>query len=224
MKEPPRHKLHQLHKQRGREDRGRAPQLLDEAAAGSDPFDLFHRWFSEAQAAALPLPEAMTLATVGSGARPSARMVLLKDYGVEGFTFYTNYNSRKAEEIRLNPHASLLFFWVALDRQIRIEGALEKVSRQVSQAYFRTRPRGSQIGAHISPQSRPISSRRELEESYAQLEQSLEGRELLPPENWGGYCLGASYFEFWQGRPDRLHDRFAFRRSTEGWERSRLAP
>ncbi len=197
---------------------------LDESYAGFDPLKLFQRWFNEALQANLPLAEAMAVSTVGRDNRPRSRMILLKDYSIEGFTFYTNYTSRKAEEIAANPQASLLFFWAQLDRQIRIEGKLEKISRQIAQDYYHSRPRGSQISAHASPQSKPVASRKELEDAYRETEEIFHGKEVPLPENWGGYLLRADYFEFWQARSNRLHDRFSFQRSSTGWERKRLAP
>jgi pyridoxamine 5'-phosphate oxidase len=196
---------------------------LVESSAGDNPFELFTTWFNEALKAELPDANAMTLATVASDGRPSARIVLLKGYDDAGFTFFTNYESRKGREIAGNPQASLLFFWPGLERQIRIEGTLQKVEAAESDAYFASRPLGSRIGAWASPQSQPIT-REELEHRSADFTQRLGNNPARPP-HWGGYRLTPQAIEFWQGRPSRLHDRLYFTRSPEGqWNRNRLAP
>ena len=196
---------------------------LVESSAGDNPFELFTTWFNEALKAELPDANAMTLATVASDGRPSARIVLLKGYDDAGFTFFTNYESRKGREIAGNPQASLLFFWPGLERQIRIEGTLQKVEAAESDAYFASRPLGSRIGAWASPQSQPIT-REELEQRSADFTERLGDNPARPP-HWGGYRLTPQAIEFWQGRPSRLHDRLYFTRSPEGqWNRNRLAP
>lgn len=196
---------------------------LVESSAGDNPFELFTTWFNQALKAELPDANAMTLATVASDGRPSARIVLLKGYDDAGFTFFTNYESRKGREIAGNPRASLLFFWPGLERQIRIEGTLQKVDAAESDAYFASRPLGSRIGAWASPQSQPIT-REELEQRSADFTQRLGDNPARPP-HWGGYRLAPQAIEFWQGRPSRLHDRLYFTRSPEGqWNRTRLAP
>lgn len=196
---------------------------LVESSASSNPFELFETWFSEAVKAQLPDVNAMTLATVGDGGRPSARIVLLKGYDSTGFTFFTNYLSRKGKEIAGNPNASLLFFWPGLERQIRIEGELQKVDAAESDAYFNSRPLGSRIGAWASPQSQPIS-RDELEQRSEAFTRKL-GDNPQRPDHWGGYRLNPNAIEFWQGRPSRLHDRLFYTRNAQGhWDRTRLAP
>lgn len=198
-------------------------ELRDEDA-GTDPAALFRRWFEEACAAKLVEPNAMTLATADAAGRPSARIVLLKDYGADGYTFYTNYESRKGEELAANPLAALLFWWDVLHRQVRIEGTVEKVSAADSDAYYRVRPLGSRWGAWASAQSRPVSRAR-LELQAKEAEARL-GDDPPRPPFWGGYRLVPTVMEFWQGRQSRLHDRVRFRRATPdaAWERDRLSP
>ncbi|MFN3555665.1 MAG: pyridoxamine 5'-phosphate oxidase [Bacteroidales bacterium] len=191
-----------------------------------DPLAQFNLWFDQAVYAELPEPNAMTLATAGSYGRVSARVVLLKEVDTTGFVFYTNYNSRKGRDIKENPNASLVFLWLELERQVRIEGILEKVSEQESDEYFRSRPRESQLGAWSSDQSREIASREMLHETFAKIEKQFEGKEIPRPSHWGGYRLVPDRIEFWQGRPGRLHDRILYRIADpdKGWERVRLAP
>ncbi|MDQ7028382.1 MAG: pyridoxamine 5'-phosphate oxidase [Ardenticatenia bacterium] len=191
----------------------------------ANPFEQFRRWFAEAQVAELPEPNAMTLSTASRDGRPSGRMVLLKEVDERGFVFYTNYESRKGHELAKNPWAALTFWWPHMARQVRVEGRVEKVSPAESDAYFRTRPRGSQIGAWASPQSAVLSSRAELEARYRDFEARFAKRDVPRPPHWGGYRLIPDAFEFWQGRLNRLHDRFRYRRGSGGtWVIERLAP
>ena len=192
--------------------------------ADPDPIQQFDRWFQEALAAEPELPEAASLSTAGADGRPSARIVLLKEFDEQGFVFYTNYDSRKGRELDENPHAALVFHWRQLKRQISITGRVDKVSREQSEGYYKTRPRGSQIGAHASRQSQVIGSCKVLEERFAELTAEYEGEEILLPSYWGGYRLHPETLEFWQGRPDRLHDRLLYTRSDGGWQIERLAP
>ncbi|MBP6095304.1 MAG: pyridoxamine 5'-phosphate oxidase [Methyloversatilis sp.] len=197
---------------------------LDEAEAADDPIHQFKVWFTEAGRVVERDPNAMTLATVGDDGRPSARIVLLRGYDDDGFVFFTNYDSRKGQELETNPHASLLLFWAVLERQIRIEGTVSKVSAEESDAYFSLRPLGNRLGAWASPQSREIPSRESLAARIGEFEARF-GTAPPRPENWGGYRLQPEAIEFWQGRADRLHDRLLYRRdAAAGWARSRLAP
>lgn len=197
---------------------------IPDATETSDPMTLFGAWFEAAGQSGLLLPESMTLATVSETGRPSARMVLLKDFGPNGFVFYTNYGSRKAEELDRNPNAALLLHWAVLQRQIRVEGTVERISQEVSRAYFQTRARGSQIGAWASHQSDVVDSRRVLEEQVERYENKFRGGDIPIPEFWGGYRLVPEVIEFWQGRLNRLHDRILFRKEGEEWVSSRLCP
>lgn len=199
---------------------------LDESEVSSNPYALFEQWFEEAVSAQLPEPNAMTLATADKSGRPSARVVLLKGFRENGFIFFTNYESRKGRELEDNPYAALVFFWMELERQVRIEGKVEKVSFEESEAYFHRRPRESQIGAWTSPQSKTISGRAYLEERYRSCEQHFASTAVIPlPEIWGGYLLKPSAIEFWQGRPSRLHDRLRYVYLDDGgWHIERLAP
>jgi pyridoxamine 5'-phosphate oxidase len=198
---------------------------LDERVVDRDPIAQFQQWFDDAVEAGLPLPEAMSLATVNAEGKPTARMVLLKRVGADGFVFFTNYHSAKARELAANPNACLVFFWPQLERQVRVEGVVNKTSAVESRDYFATRPRGSQIGAWASPQSEVISGREVLEQRRAELEEAYRDREIPWPEHWGGYCLTPERIEFWKGRPDRLHDRILYVRQPDGsWTIQRLAP
>jgi len=198
---------------------------LDENSAERDPLRLFQRWFDEARAAGLPLPEAMTLATATLDGRPSARLVLLKQADERGFVFYTNYGSQKARELDANPRGSLVFYWPQLERQVRVEGSVSRVSKTESDKYFQTRPRDSQIGALASPQSEVISSRDVLQQRFNELEELYRDREIERPAHWGGYRLQPDRIEFWKGRPGRLHDRLLYEPNPDGsWSTKRLAP
>ena len=193
--------------------------------AEPDPIQQFDRWFQDAVAAEPELPEAASLSTAGTDGRPSARIVLLKDFDERGFVFYSNYESRKGRELNENPHAALVFYWCQLKRQISITGRVDKVSREQSEAYYKTRPRGSQIGGHASRQSEVISSRKVLEERIREVTTEYEGKEIPLPSYWGGYRLNPEAIEFWQGRLDRLHDRLLYTRQSDGgWQIERLSP
>ena len=197
---------------------------LDEKTIDRDPIKQFQTWFNDAFEAKLPLPEAMTLATATPDGKPSARMVLLKQVDHDGFVFYTNYNSAKAQELDANPYAALVFYWAKLDRQVRIEGSISRTSREESLAYFATRPRESQIGAWASEQSEVIESRAKLEQRAEELEHKYRDREIDCPEHWGGYRLKPERIEFWKSRIGRLHDRILYERSGDSWTITRLAP
>lgn len=198
---------------------------LNEKSVDPNPIDLFQRWFSEAIASGSRLPDAMTLATATKDGRPSARVVLLKQADEQGFVFYTNYRSKKARELDENPRAALVLYWVQLDRQIRIEGKVERVSAAESDEYFATRPRESQLGALASPQSEVIANREVLVKRFAELEEAYRDREVERPEHWGGYRLKPELIEFWQNRVGRLHDRILYDRKADGsWSVKRLAP
>lgn len=196
---------------------------LHEEDAPTDPFQFFKVWFDQALRAQLPEPNAMTLSTVSSNGRPASRIVLIKGFDQTGFTFFTNYDSRKGQELDANPFASLLFHWTELERQVRIEGKVSKVSAERSDEYYHSRPLGSRIGAWASPQSQVLPDRNALE-ALVEKVQDVHGERPARPPHWGGYCLIPDYFEFWQGRPSRLHDRLAYRLEDGSWQRSRLAP
>jgi len=193
-------------------------------ALSQDPLELFEHWFAEAKRAGVEVPEAMTLATATGGGVPSARMVLLKGADEDGFVFYTGYGSRKSDELEQNQRAALVFYWRPLGRQVRVEGSVERVSEPESAAYFATRPRGSQLAAWASQQSRPLRSREELDRRYAELEREYEGRDVPLPPHWGGYRLHPEAIEFWEHRENRLHDRLRYTRAREGWKVERLSP
>ena len=199
-------------------------QGLAEADLDLDPILQFQRWYEDAIAQDLPEPNAMSLATVDASGQPSLRTVLLKLYDRQGFVFFTNYESRKSQEIGTNPRVALLFPWVALARQVLIVGTARRISTVESLKYFATRPRGSQVGAWASPQSRVIGSRSLLEQQVAEMERRFAQGEVPLPHFWGGYRVEPAEIEFWQGRECRLHDRFRYRRGTDGWDIERLAP
>ena len=204
---------------------GYSGEALDENSADADPINQFRRWFDEAKAAGIPLPEAMTLATSSSDGKPSARLVLLKQFDEEGFVFYTNYQSRKARDLETNPFAALVFYWPQLDYQVRVEGPVTRTSAAEADEYFQTRARESQIGAHVSPQSEVITGREILEQRFAELEQLYSDRIIERPAHWGGYSVRPEQIEFWKSRPGRLHDRLRYERQADGtWRRVRLAP
>lgn len=199
---------------------------LDESHTLANPIDQFKQWMQEAIKAEIPEPTAMNLATITAEGRPTSRIVLLKGVELDGFVFYTNYNSQKGNELAQHPYACLNFHWVEMERQVRIEGPVERVPATVSDEYFNSRPRGSRLGAHVSNQSTPITDRSILEDRYKQLvEEYGEDKEIKRPEHWGGYVLKPEKIEFWQGRPSRLHDRILYELHLNGnWNKKRLSP
>lgn len=200
-------------------------QSLSIEEVSPHPIQQFDQWFLKAMNSEVREPNAMTLATCTKSGRPAARIVLLKSYDEKGFVFYTNYNSNKGKELNDNPFAAMVFCWLDLERQIRIEGKIEKISSQESDQYFSARPKGSQIGAWASPQSEVISGRSLLENKVEQLKAKYKDAEALPrPEHWGGYRLVPDRVEFWQGRSSRLHDRICYHLEKEEWKLERLAP
>ncbi|GAB3907324.1 pyridoxamine 5'-phosphate oxidase [Mucilaginibacter boryungensis] len=198
---------------------------LTEKEVRQDPINQFDKWFNDAIAANVNEPNAMTLATATINGHPSARIVLLKGFNKEGFMFYTNYLSRKGKEIAKNPLASTVFFWPELERQVRIEGTIEKLSREESEAYFHSRPKASQLGALVSAQSQEIAGRKVLEEKMVELEAAYADKDVPKPSYWGGYILKPRLVEFWQGRSSRLHDRIVYKKiDNKNWKIVRLAP
>lgn len=202
-----------------------AGSALTRASADSDPIRQFRHWFGEALRSEIPDPNAMTLATATPDGKPSARIVLLKEFDERGFVFYTNYDSRKGVELAQNPRAALVFYWPELNRQVRIEGTVSRVSREESIDYFNQRPRESRLAALVSQQSEVLPDRHLLEEKMEELSRRYGENDIPTPENWGGYRVQADSIEFWQGRPSRLHDRLLYTRRPDGsWEIQRLAP
>ncbi len=200
-------------------------QELDENSVDRDPIKQFKRWFEEAIKAQLPDPNAMNLATVTADGRPAARTVLLKGFDERGLVFFTNYESRKSKELTRTPWAALTFYWAELNRQVRIEGSVEKISVRESEEYFQTRPRGSQIGAWASPQSEEVASRAELDRRVQEVEQRFHNQPIPCPPFWGGFRVKPVSIEFWQGRENRLHDRILYALQSDGsWRVCRLAP
>ncbi len=201
-----------------------AGKPLDPADCDPDPIIAFRAWFDAAVAQKLPTVNGMTLATIDERGRPAARIVLLKEVDARGFVFFTNYDSRKGHDLAANHHAALVVFWEPMHRQVRIEGAVEKIDPAESSAYFASRPRGSQLGAIASPQSQPIESRALLEDRIKALEVTLGDAAPPRPSHWGGYRVVPDMIELWQGQPSRLHDRVRYRRIDGSWQRDRLAP
>jgi pyridoxamine 5'-phosphate oxidase len=197
---------------------------MDERDLDPDPLRQFQRWFDEAREAGVETPEAMALATATPAGSPSARMVLLKGADERGFAFYTSYESRKGAELAANPRAALLFYWQPAGRQVRVEGRVERIAAEESEAYFATRPAESRLAAWASPQSRPLADRAELERLYAEAAERFAGEETPLPPHWGGFRLVPDAYELWQRGESRLHDRVRYERAGDGWTRARLAP
>lgn len=197
---------------------------IHESELDPDPFTQFAQWFEEAKKTDIAYPEAMSAATATADGRPSVRMVLMKGFDERGFCFFTNYESRKGAELMENPRVALLFYWEPYERQVRIEGAVEKMSEEESYAYFSSRPRGSRIGAWASAQSAMIENREELEAQVRKYERAFPGQDIQLPPFWGGYRCVPDAFEFWQGRLNRLHDRLSYIREEHGWKLIRLSP
>lgn len=199
-------------------------QTLDETTVEKDAIKQFAKWWDDAVNSNIDEVNAFTLATVSGNGRPSARIVLLKGYDENGFVFFTNYQSDKGKELAANPNAAIVFFWKELERQVRIEGVVAKISVAGSDAYFNSRPPASRIGTWASPQSTAIKNRQVLEENVKKYEAEFANKEILRPDYWGGYCLHPQLIEFWQGRAGRLHDRMQYTKEANGWKLERLAP
>jgi pyridoxamine 5'-phosphate oxidase len=197
---------------------------LEDDVKHVDPMLLFNKWYEEAYERNCSEPHAVTISTVDASMQPSSRTVYLKEIIEEGMIFYTNYESKKAKDIEQNPKVSALFYWDCLERQVRLSGVAEKIPAEMSDDYFNSRPRGSQLGAWASKQSDIITDRNELEKAYAEVEQRFEGKEVPRPDFWGGYLIRPTYIEFWQGRPSRLHDRICFEKNEEDWDVNRKNP
>lgn len=197
---------------------------LHEADVDPDPVRQFERWFRAAVEAGLALPNAMVLATADAGGRPAARYVLLKEFDSDGFVFYTHADSPKGRQLRDNPRAALVFYWHPMHRQVRIEGTVEMLDEDRAEAYFRTRPRGSQVSARVAPQSSRLDSREHLQRRAAEVDSEFSGAPVPRPGNWHGYRVRPEAIEFWQGQENRLHDRIVYRRRADGWGLARLAP
>jgi pyridoxamine 5'-phosphate oxidase len=197
---------------------------LVESDLAPDPIAMFRRWFDEVQAGGVHEPNAMVVATVSADGAPSSRMVLLKGLSDAGFVFFSNTRSRKGEELAGNPRCAILFPWHPLERQVRVDGVATPLGASDVADYFAVRPRGSQLGAWASHQSRVVADRDELAASYASLEEQYDGQDVPVPEEWGGYVVRPEAVEFWQGRPGRMHDRLVYRRASDGWTTERLAP
>ncbi|HLR31896.1 MAG TPA: pyridoxamine 5'-phosphate oxidase, partial [Fodinibius sp.] len=211
------HRIEQIRRDFSKEE-------LLESVVENEPRRQFKEWFEQALAADLLDANAMTLSTAGENGRPSSRMVLLKGVDEQGFRFYTNYSSRKAQELQQNPYASLCFYWAPLERQVRIEGKVEKLSHELSKNYFHHRPRLSQLGAWASRQSTKVASRKQLETSFLRIKEQFDGKEIPLPDFWGGYRLVPDRIEFWQGRSGRMHDRICYEKSEGEWNIFRLSP
>jgi pyridoxamine 5'-phosphate oxidase len=205
-----------------RREYARAP--LEREMLHANPIEQFRIWFAQAQNAELLEPNAMTLATADASGRPSARVVLLKDVDARGFVFFTDYRSKKGRDLAENPHAALTFLWKELERQVRVRGSVEKVTAEESHAYFTSRPRGSRVAAWASEQSSVLADRAALEREVAQLADRFGDGEIPLPPHWGGYRVVPNEVEFWHGQPDRLHDRFLYRRDGAAWRIERLSP
>jgi pyridoxamine 5'-phosphate oxidase len=199
-------------------------QTLDESDVNKSPFLQFEKWFKEAVDAHVNEPNAMTVATASTSGMPAARILLLRNFNENGFVFYSNYVSRKGEEIAANPQCALLFFWPELERQVRIEGILEKQTAEESDIYFNTRPRTSKLGAWTSPQSKVVANRKALDDAYEEMSKQYPTDNVPRPPHWGGYVLKPSSIEFWQGRPSRMHDRILYTAVNSNWKIERLAP
>ena len=201
-----------------------AKHSLDESAVDSNPFKQFENWITQAISSEVKEPSAMTLATVDSDNKPQTRIVLLKDYDESGFTFFTNHASDKGQEIELNPNVSMCFFWIELERQVKINGVAKKLPRMEAEAYFKTRPYMSQIGAHASNQSEVVENREVLDQKFESFKQKYPEGNVPMPGTWGGYKVSPVYFEFWQGRRSRLHDRIVYTQENNSWIIKRLSP